>query len=51
MKILIATEKPFSKEAVNGIKEIVEKNGHELALLENIQIKKSCLMLCKQPML
>ena len=34
MKVLVATEKPFAKAAVNGIREIVEKNGHELALLE-----------------
>ena len=34
MKILVATEKPFAKVAVDGIREVVEKNGHELALLE-----------------
>ena len=34
MKILVATEKPFAAAAVNGIRDIVEKNGHELALLE-----------------
>ena len=34
MKILVATEKPFAKVAVDGIREIVEKAGHELALLE-----------------
>ena len=34
MKVLIATEKPFAKVAVDGIREVVEKNGHELALLE-----------------
>ena len=27
MKILVATEKPFAKQAVDGIKEIVEKSG------------------------
>ena len=27
MKVLVATEKPFAKAAVNGIREIVEKNG------------------------
>ena len=43
MKILIATEKPFSKEAVSGIREIVEKNGHELALLEKYTDKKELL--------
>jgi len=34
MKILVATDKPFAKVAVDGIREIVEKAGHELALLE-----------------
>lgn len=34
MKVLVATEKPFAKVAVDGIREVVEKNGHELALLE-----------------
>ena len=34
MKILVATEKPFAKVAVDGIREVVEKNGYELALLE-----------------
>ncbi len=34
MKVLVATEKPFAKAAVDGIREVVEKNGHTLALLE-----------------
>lgn len=34
MKVLIATQKPFAKAAVDGIREIVEKNEHTLALLE-----------------
>lgn len=34
MKVLIATEKPFAKVAVDGIREVVEKHGHTLALLE-----------------
>ncbi|MGI6320374.1 MAG: NAD(P)-dependent oxidoreductase [Bacteroidales bacterium] len=34
-KILVATEKPFSKEAVDGIRKIVEESGNELVLLEN----------------
>ena len=33
-KILVATEKPFSKVAVDGIRKIVEGAGFELALLE-----------------
>lgn len=34
MKILVATEKPFAKAAVDGIREIIEGAGYELALLE-----------------
>ena len=34
MKVLVATEKPFAKIAVDGIRKVVEKNGYELALLE-----------------
>lgn len=34
MKVLVATEKPFAKVAVEGIKKIVETAGGELALLE-----------------
>jgi len=34
MKVLLATEKPFSKSAVDGIRNIVETAGHEFLLLE-----------------
>ena len=34
MKVLIATQKPFAAAAVAGIKEILEKGGHEAVLLE-----------------
>jgi len=34
MKILIATEKPFAKKAVDGMRTLVEAAGYELALLE-----------------
>ena len=34
MKILIATQKPFSIDAVYGIQDILEGCGHEVALLE-----------------
>lgn len=34
MKILVATEKPFAKVAVEGIRKVVEDAGYELALLE-----------------
>ncbi len=34
MKVLVATEKPFAKAAVDGIKSIVENAGGEVVLLE-----------------
>ena len=34
MKVLIATQKPFAAAAVAGIKDILEKGGHEVVLLE-----------------
>ena len=34
MKVLVATEKPFAKVAVDGIREVVEKAGYKLELLE-----------------
>ena len=34
MKILVATDKPFAKVAVEGIRSAVEAAGYELALLE-----------------
>ena len=34
MKVLVATEKPFAKSAVDGIRKIVEDGGYEFALLE-----------------
>ncbi|PKO97384.1 MAG: 3-phosphoglycerate dehydrogenase [Bacteroidetes bacterium HGW-Bacteroidetes-7] len=34
MKVLVATEKPFAKAAVQGIRSIVENAGHTLLLLE-----------------
>ena len=34
MKVLIATQKPFAAAAVAGIKEILEKGGYEVQLLE-----------------
>ena len=43
MKILVATEKPFAAAAVNGIREIVEGAGHELALLEKYTEKEQLL--------
>lgn len=34
MKVLVATDKPFAKVAVDGIRKVVEDAGFELALLE-----------------
>lgn len=34
MKVLVATEKPFAKVAVEGIRKEIEQAGYELALLE-----------------
>ena len=34
MKVLVATDKPFAKVAVDGIKKVVEEAGYKLALLE-----------------
>lgn len=34
MKVLVATEKPFARQAVDGIRKIVEEAGIELVLLE-----------------
>ncbi len=42
-KILIATEKPFAPAAVNGIKDIVEKAGYELRLLEKYSKRSELL--------
>jgi D-3-phosphoglycerate dehydrogenase len=33
-KVLVATDKPFAKVAVDGIRQIIEKAGYELLLLE-----------------
>ena len=43
MKVLIATEKPFSKVAVDGIREVTDKAGYELVLLEKYTEKKQLL--------
>ncbi len=43
MKILVATEKPFAKKAVDGIRKIVEDAGYELALLEKYTDKSQLL--------
>ncbi len=42
-KVLVATEKPFAKAAVDGIRKIVEGAGFELALLEKYTDKADLL--------
>ncbi len=43
MKVLLATEKPFAKTAVEGIRKIVEEAGHEFLLLEKYTEKSQLL--------
>lgn len=43
MRILIATDKPFSADAVNGMKQKIENAGHECVLLEKYQDKSKLL--------
>ncbi len=43
MKILVATEKPFAKKAVDGIRGIIEKEGYQLILLEKYTDKAELL--------
>lgn len=43
MKVLIATDKPFAAEAVNGIRSVIEQAGYELVLLEKYTKKEELL--------
>lgn len=43
MKVLVATEKPFAAVAVNGIRQVIEDAGYELALLEKYASKQELL--------
>ena len=43
MKILIATDKPFAKVAVDGIRNVIEEAGYQLALLEKYTSKQQLL--------
>ncbi len=43
MKVLVATEKPFAKVAVDGIKQVVEQAGYELLLLEKYTSKQQLI--------
>lgn len=42
-KVLVATEKPFAPVAIEGIKEVLDKAGYELALLEKYTDKSQLL--------
>lgn len=42
-KVLIATEKPFAKSAVEGISKIITDAGYEIVLLENYTEKQQLL--------
>ncbi len=43
MKVLVATEKPFAKKAVEGIRQIIEEAGYTLQLLEKYTDKNDLL--------
>jgi D-3-phosphoglycerate dehydrogenase len=43
MLILLATEKPFTKETVDEIRNIIEKSGNTFKLLENYKDKQELL--------
>jgi len=42
-QVLIATEKPFSKIAVEEIRAVIEKAGYQLKILENYKTKQELL--------
>ena len=46
-KVLIATEKPFAPAAVSQIKEVFDKAGYEVALLEKYTDKADLLAAVK----
>lgn len=43
MKILVATDKPFAKKAINEIRNVIESAGYELCLLEKYTQKQQLL--------
>jgi D-3-phosphoglycerate dehydrogenase len=43
VKVLIATDKPFAKVAVDGIREVITSAGHQLVLLEKYTAKQQLL--------
>lgn len=47
MKILVATDKPFAPSAIAQMRDVIESEGHELALLENYRDVKEFLSAVK----
>ena len=47
MKVLVATDKPFAKVAVDGIRREIEAAGYELVLLEKYGEKSQITGSCK----
>ncbi|HQP04590.1 MAG TPA: NAD(P)-dependent oxidoreductase [Bacteroidales bacterium] len=45
-KVLIATDKPFAKDAVEAIKAVAVKAGYEIALLEKYTAKQELIDAC-----
>ena len=43
MKVLVATEKPFAKVAIDGIKNVIDQAGYDLVLLEKYPDKAQLL--------
>ena len=43
-QVLVATEKPFAKIAVDGIRKEIEAAGYELVLLEKYTYKSQLLL-------
>ena len=44
MLILLATEKPFTRQTVDDIKDIIEKSGNTFKLLENYKDKQQLIL-------
>ncbi|MFQ3578963.1 MAG: 3-phosphoglycerate dehydrogenase [Bacteroidales bacterium] len=47
MNVLVATDKPFAKEAVDGIKNIITQAGFNLTLLEKYKTKEELIQAVK----
>jgi len=47
-KVLIATDKPFAKDAVEAIKAVAVKAGYEIALLEKYTAKQELIDACSK---